>query len=244
MRHHLVPSIPGSNNPTAMVPPSTTITRGPPPPKLPKVEDAAMDSLIDDCPPIPAPIVTMSTGDLETTNDSAGEETGNGKHKYVCRLCKTEFDKQKAVVEHLALAHFYQVWEDDRPENSSFFVPPEGPYVCPHCPYTSAARASFIAHFVNQHEALKSVMSLQYGEKTVEDLYVVTGASNEDETYDEGDDEEDDIDDDEENAREELDIDDMDDEMDGQTSDLEFNENSTKMTEEDSMAAAEASGAW
>ena len=113
------------------------------------------------------------------------------KQKFVCRLCKTEFSKQKAIVEHLALAHFYQVWEDDRPENGSFYVPADGPFVCPHCPFTSNARATFIAHMVNQHEALKTVMSLQYGDKTIEDLYTVSSsASNEDETYDEGDDDE------------------------------------------------------
>merc|ERR1712141_2115 len=109
----------------------------------------------------------------------------------------------------------------------------------PHCPFTSNARATFIAHMVNQHEALKTVMSLQYGDKTIEDLYTVSSsASNEDETYD---DEEDDIDDDEENlnAHEDEDMEDMDDEMDGQMSDMEFNE--PKMN--GSMAAtAEASG--
>merc|ERR1719211_629530 len=147
------------------------------------------------------------------------------KQKFVCRLCKTEFGRQKAIVEHLALAHFYQVWEDDRPENGSFYVPPEGPFVCPHCPFTSSARATFIAHFVNQHDALKSVMSLQYGDKTVEDLYTISsdGSSNEDETYDEGDDEEDDIDDDEENAPDDEDLEDMEDEM-----DLEYNDSSNK----------------
>merc|ERR1739844_499876 len=126
-------------------------------------------------------------------------------------------------VEHLALAHFYQVWEDDRPENGSFYVPPEGPFVCPHCPFTSSARAAFIAHFVNQHEALKTVMSLQYGDKTIEDLYTVSSGVhvNEDETYDEGDDDdEDDVD-----APDDEDMeDDMDDEMDGQLSDMEFND--------------------
>jgi hypothetical protein len=180
----------------------------------PKLE--AIDPL--EMPPPPVSLATTSLGEAEANDD---------KHKYICRLCKTEFSKHRAMVEHLALAHFYQVWEDDRPENGSFFVPAEGPFVCPHCPFTSSARANFIAHFVIQHEALKSVMSLQYGNKTVEDLYtVVATGSNEDETYDEGDDdeEEDDIDDDEENADE--DMEDMDDEMDGQTSDMEFAENS------------------
>lgn len=172
------------------------------------------------------PVITASTSqassqDTETEKDLKNEE----KVKYICRLCKTEFGKQKAIVEHLALAHFYQVWEDDRPENGSFYVPPEGPFVCQHCPFTCSARAPFIAHFVNQHEALKSVMSLQYGDKTVEDLYTTSGNANEaaDETYDEGDDDEDELDDDEENAEE--DMEDMDDEMDGQASDMEFHHN-------------------
>ena len=169
--------------------------------------------------------------------------------KIVCRLCKTEFTRHKAIVEHLALAHFYQVWEDDRPENGSFYVPPEGPFVCPHCPFTSSARAAFIAHFVNQHEALKTVMSLQYGDKTIEDLYTVSSGVlvNEDETYDEGDDDDDDeeLDDDEDGVDvvdEDME-DDMDDEMDGQLSDMEFND--SKMNNSDSMSAAataEASG--
>merc|ERR1712223_2013092 len=174
-------------------------------------------------PPPPSVLASLGAG------TSVMEDGGNNgdlpdKNRYVCRLCKTEFSKQKAIVEHLALAHFYQVWEDDRPENGSFFVPAEGPFVCQHCPFTSSARAPFIAHFVNQHEALKSVMSLQYGDKTVEDLYTTISSNdsnNEDETYDEGDDdddEEDDIDDDEENAPEEDedddDLEDMDDEMD------------------------------
>jgi len=66
-------------------------------------------------------------------------------------------------------------------------------------------------------------MSLQYGDKTVEDLYTITntnGSNNEDETYDEGEDEEDDIDDDEENAPEDEDLEDeMDDEMDSEYND-------------------------
>jgi len=146
------------------------------------------------------------------------------------------------------LAHFYQVWEDDRPENASFYVPPEGPFVCPHCPFTSSSRAAYIAHIVNQHEALKTVMSLQYGDKTIEDLYTVSSGVNhvnEDETYDEGDDDDDDeeLDDDEDGVDEDME-EDMDDEMDGQLSDMEFND--SKMNNSDSMSAAataeEASG--
>merc|ERR1712156_848150 len=135
---------------------------------------------------------------------------------------------EKAMVEHLALAHFYQVWEDDRPENGGFYVPPEGPFVCQHCPFTTNSRAAFIAHIVHQHDALKSVMSLQYGDKTVEDLYTIStnGPNNDDETYDEGDDEEDDIDDDEENA---PDDDDLEDEMDDEMEDLEYNDSSKKI---------------
>ena len=186
-------------------------------------------------PPPPSVLASLGAG------TSVMEDGGNNgdlpdKNRYVCRLCKTEFAKQKAIVEHLALAHFYQVWEDDRPENGSFFVPAEGPFVCQHCPFTSSARAPFIAHFVNQHEALKSVMSLQYGDKTVEDLYTTISSNdsnNEDETYDEGDDEEDDIDDDEENAPEEdEDDDDLEDEMDDEM-DLEYNDAGHKMNDDD-----------
>jgi uncharacterized C2H2 Zn-finger protein len=194
-----------------------------------------------DNPPMPPPTAPLGGVALDSSPDgNVVNPDGQDKQKFVCRLCKTEFSKQKAIVEHLALAHFYQVWEDDRPENGSFYVPPEGPFVCPHCPFTSSARAAFIAHFVNQHEALKTVMSLQYGDKNIEDLYTVSsGANNEDETYDEGDDDEDDIDDDEENAPDDEDMEDMDDEMDGQMSDMEFSD--SKMN--DSMAAtAEASG--
>ena len=195
-------------------------------------------------PSMPPPPMTPKGGAVLEPLGRSNENSSDGqdKNKYVCRLCKTEFNRQKAIVEHLALAHFYQVWEDDRPENGSFYVPPEGPFVCPHCPFNSNARAAFIAHFVNQHEALKTVMSLQYGDKTIEDLYTVSSlgsGSNEDETYDEGDDDEDDIDDDEENAPEDDDMEDMDDEMDGQMSDMEFND--SKMN--DSMAAAAAAAA-
>ena len=184
--------------------------------------DSGDDRLDRDGAPMPPPLALSMAG------TSGNEDVdGNGglpeKHRYACRLCKTEFAREKAIVEHLALAHFYQVWEDDRPENGSFFVAAEGPFVCQHCPFTSSARAAFIAHFVNQHEALKSVMSLQYGDKTVEDLYTITntnGSNNEDETYDEGEDEEDDIDDDEENAPEDEDLEDeMDDEMDSEYND-------------------------
>ena len=199
----------------------------PSPPKVPKMEQVMQ------------PPITITT----SASTSANAVNDQDKHKYTCRLCKTEFGKQKAIVEHLALAHFYQVWEDDRPENGSFYVPPEGPFVCPHCPFTSTSRAAFIAHMVNQHEALKSVMSLQYGDKTVEDLYTVSGSSSgaEDETYDEGEDDEDDIDDDEENAHE--DMEDMDDEMDGQTSDIEYKMNDDPLAG-NGMAPAEAASGW
>lgn len=174
----------------------------------------------------PAPMAlslagTSSNEDVDRTHDL-------DKKRFICRLCKTEFDTEKAIVEHLALAHFYQVWEDDRPENAAFFVPAEGPFVCKHCPFTTNSRAAFIAHFVIQHQALKSVMSLQYGDKSVEDLYTISsnhGSNNDDETYDEGDDEEDDIDDDEEGNGDRTrdlddeDLEDMDDEM-----DLEYND--------------------
>ena len=193
----------------------------------------------------PASVVsTASTEDNELMANNDNEESEEEKQKFVCRLCKTEFDKQKAIVEHLALAHFYQVWEDDRPENGSFYVPSEGPFVCPHCPFNSGARAAFIAHFVNQHEALKSVMSLQYGDKTVEDLYTVNNLNEDaDETYSEGEEDED-IDDDEENADNDLDMEDMDDEMDGQTSDLDFSSAShnTKLIPPETIS--ESSTGW
>merc|ERR1711944_325263 len=105
---------------------------------------------------------------------AANTEEEDQKQKFVCRLCKTEFDKQKAIVEHLALAHFYQVWEDDRPENGSFYVPSEGPFVCPHCPFTSGARAAFIAHFVHQHEALV----IHFGHLFCFQLHTPGGVSN------------------------------------------------------------------
>ena len=238
---HLVPQAGGVGNPAALVPPSTTISRGRPPkvPKMMNDEEEPIDPLIFAA--MPAPIVTMETPDDEEEENPI-EATNGEKHKYVCRLCKTQFGRLKSVIEHLALAHFYQVWEDNSPENASFFVPADGPYVCPNCPFTSGARAAFIAHTVTQHDALKSVMSLQYGDKKVEDLYTVSGASsNEDETYDEGDDEEDDIDDDEENAPE--DVEDMDDEMDGQNSDLDFPEPAVKMTVGD-MAEGLATSNW
>lgn len=193
-----------------------------------------------------------------TEDNEELEEEEEKLQKFVCRLCKAEFDSKKAIVEHLALAHFYQVWEDDRPENGSFFVPPDGPFVCPHCPFTSNSRAAFISHMVIQHEALKSVMSLQYGDKTVEDLYtvVINGSSNDnldDETYDEGEDdeeEEDDIDDDEENAPDDLNEEDleedMDDEMDGQTSHLDFgnNHHANAATAPAPEAVSESSAGW
>ena len=206
-------------------------------------------------PPTPATVPTGislvalgSPPEVHGGNGAASPDSDQEKLlKIVCRLCKTEFTRHKAIVEHLALAHFYQVWEDDRPENGSFYVPPEGPFVCPHCPFTSSARAAFIAHFVNQHEALKTVMSLQYGDKTIEDLYTVSSGVhvNEDETYDEGDDDDEDeeLDDDEDNvdAPDDEDMeDDMDDEMDGQLSDMEFND--SKMNSDSMAATAEASG--
>lgn len=218
---HLVHSITG-NNPGLTV----TTSKAPSAPKMAKLEPIETD---EDAMPAPTSSVLPKMSAASTSSgshdDSEKEDMKtNEKVKYVCRLCKTEFNKQKAIVEHLALAHFYQVWEDDRPENGSFYVPPEGPFVCQHCPFTSSARAPFIAHFVNQHEALKSVMSLQYGDKTVEDLYSISGNAD-DETYDEGDDDEDELDDDEENAPDEDDMEDMDDEMDGQASDMEFHHN-------------------
>ena len=233
---HLVHSL--GNSVMASSPPSG----GASPAKKPSLEILdAHDS------PLLQPKVSVSVSASPENDDD--EENGDlqEKQKFVCRLCKTEFDKQKAIVEHLALAHFYQVWEDDRPENGSFYVAPEGPFVCPHCPFTSSARAAFIAHFVNQHEALKSVMSLQYGDKTVEDLYTVSNGSsheNDDETYDEGDDDEDDIDDDEENAHDEEDLEDMDDEMDGQTSDIDFNDSGTKLIPPPAEALSETSAGW
>lgn len=90
-------------------------------------------------------------------------------------------------------------------------------------------------------------MSLQYGDKTIEDLYTVSSGVhvNEDETYDEGDDDDEDeeLDDDEDNvdAPDDEDMeDDMDDEMDGQLSDMEFND--SKMNSDSMAATAEASG--
>jgi len=187
--------------------------------------------------PRPMPPPQALSSPLTLASKSTNEKVdGNGrlpqKLRYICRLCKTEFDTEKAMVEHLALAHFYQVWEDDRPENGGFYVPPEGPFVCQHCPFTTNSRAAFIAHIVHQHDALKSVMSLQYGDKTVEDLYTIStnGPNNDDETYDEGDDEEDDIDDDEENA---PDDDDLEDEMDDEMEDLEYNDSSNKINDDD-----------
>jgi len=216
--------------------------------KMAKLESGDEPLADHDGAPMPPPPLSLA-------GTSGNEEVdGNGVipekiGRYACRLCKTEFAKEKAIVEHLALAHFYQVWEDDRPENGSFYVAPEGPFVCQHCPFTSSARATFIAHFVNQHDALKSVMSLQYGDKSVEDLYTISsnGSNNEDETYDEGDDEEDDIDDDEENAPEDEDLEDeMDDEM-----DLEYNDSSNKINDDDDdklpehvERVAEAASGW
>jgi hypothetical protein len=181
------------------------------------------------------------TDPLETSDNSVMPPpfvvaASHERQKYVCRLCKTEFNKQKSIVEHLAVAHFNHVWDDSSPENGSFFVPADGPYVCPHCPFNSTTRAPYIAHIVNQHEALKSVMSLQYGDKTIEDLYTIGTTGNDDETYDEGDDDEDDIDDDEENAVDDEDMEDMDDEMDGHMSDIDYN--GSKLNESITQAAA------
>ena len=273
---HLVHSLPGdaSNNSIISSPPTEDQDLGPSglfasPAKKPSLEILIKDQ--NDSPAMlppprghlakPASVVSTASTDNEGCNEELEEEEEEKLQKFVCRLCKTEFDKQKAIVEHLALAHFYQVWEDDRPENGSFFVPSDGPFVCPHCPFNSTARAAFIAHFVNQHEALKSVMSLQYGDKTVEDLYTVSnGTSNDnldDETYDEGEDdeeEEDDIDDDEENAPDDLNEEDleedMDDEMDGQTSDLDFSNHhanaaaGNKLSPPAPEAVSESSAGW
>ncbi len=183
--------------------------------------------------------------------------------KFVCRLCKTEVGRKKAMVEHLALAHFNHVWDDARPDNSSFFVPPEGPYNCPHCPFTSTARQAFIIHFVSQHEALKTVMSFLYGDKTIEDLFTTavgtggingsgsgSGSAGSGDDFEDGEAEADDADgdgegeDDEEgvveeleeeaNEEEEEEMEDMDSEMDDG---LEY----AKMSQNNHAATAEAS---
>jgi len=268
---HLVHSLPGdaSNNSIISSPPTEDQDLGPSglfasPAKKPSLEILIKDQNDSPAmlpPPMLAKPASLRVSIASTEDNEELEEEEEKLQKFVCRLCKAEFDSKKAIVEHLALAHFYQVWEDDRPENGSFFVPSDGPFVCPHCPFNSTARATFIAHFVNQHEALKSVMSLQYGDKTVEDLYTVSnGTSNDnldDETYDEGEDdeeEEDDIDDDEENAPDDLNEEDleedMDDEMDGQTSDLDFSNHhanaaaGNKLCPPAPEAVSESSAGW
>ena len=263
---HLVHSLPASNNSIISSPPTDPLDQDlghftGSPAKKPSLEILIKDQNDSPAmlpPPMLAKPASLRVSIASTEDNEELEEEEEKLQKFVCRLCKAEFDSKKAIVEHLALAHFYQVWEDDRPENGSFFVPPDGPFVCPHCPFTSNSRAAFISHMVIQHEALKSVMSLQYGDKTVEDLYtvVINGSSNDnldDETYDEGEDdeeEEDDIDDDEENAPDDLNEEDleedMDDEMDGQTSHLDFgnNHHANAATAPAPEAVSESSAGW
>ena len=96
---------------------------------------------------------------------------------FKCSVCKAEFGKHRAVVEHLALSHFHHVWDEN--SGGPFTVASAGPYVCQHCPFNSSSRQTFICHIVSQHEALKHVLAIQFdGQRTVSDLIETIGAAN------------------------------------------------------------------
>jgi hypothetical protein len=135
-------------------------------------------------------------------------------------VCKAEFPRRREALEHVALGHFHNVW-DDTSGGSLFAVPSGGPFVCQHCPFKSIVRQQFIGHIVSQHEALKHVLAIQFnGERTIEDLIEPVGAgesfpgsdeggvANEDEL--EG--EDDAVEDDEEDLDDEVEDEEMEDE--------------------------------
>lgn len=95
---------------------------------------------------------------------------------YKCTVCKNQFGRRRAVIEHLALSHFHHVWEEN--SGGLFAVASSGPHSCMHCSFRVTSRQAFICHLVSEHDALKHVLAVQFeGQKTLEDLIETESAS-------------------------------------------------------------------